>query len=363
MKQTICRKLRLFKQNTILLSHTKKIVPIYLLIYLFYIKNFIKYLRVIYTKSLVLVKIFVFTYNPQITKARIINLYKSKITLNRGLSMLVGISEAICLLFFKVCNFKLINNYRLITNTTNNVSSLDNDKNKRFNQWLAGLIDGDGCFLLSKKGYASLEIVMETRDKHCLYLIKQKFGGSIKLRSGINWLRYRLHHKKGLLDLINAVNGEIRNPNRLIQLNKICEKYNILLIQPSLLNYYNGWFSGIFDSDGSIYLNIKSSQLLISVSQKNRYILNDLENLYGGTIYVEKTSFKWLIYKKAEIINVLNYFNVCPSRSAKLNRIKAINRYLELRKFKAHLATDNTILGKAWKKFILRWNNWEKNEK
>ena len=130
--------------------------------------------------------------------------------------MLVGISEAICLLFFKVCNFKLINNYRLITNTTNNVSSLDNDKNKRFNQWLAGLIDGDGCFLLSKKGYASLEIVMETRDKHCLYLIKQKFGGSIKLRSGINWLRYRLDNKKGLLDLINAVNGEIRNINRLI---------------------------------------------------------------------------------------------------------------------------------------------------
>jgi len=43
-----------------------------------------------------------------------------------------------------------------------------------------------GCFQLSKKGYASLEIVMETRDKHCLYLIKQKFGGSVKLRSGVN---------------------------------------------------------------------------------------------------------------------------------------------------------------------------------
>jgi len=39
-----------------------------------------------------------------------------------------------------------------------------NASNKKFHQWLAGLIDGDGCFLLSKKGYASLEIVMETRD-------------------------------------------------------------------------------------------------------------------------------------------------------------------------------------------------------
>jgi hypothetical protein len=30
---------------------------------------------------------------------------------------------------------------------------------------------------LSKKGYASLEIVTQLRDKKCLYLIKQKFGG------------------------------------------------------------------------------------------------------------------------------------------------------------------------------------------
>jgi hypothetical protein len=81
---------------------------------------------------------------------------------------------------------------------------------------------------------------MDTRDKHCLFQIKQKFGGSIKLRSGVKAVRYRLHHKSGLLNLINAVNGEIRNPVRLLQLNKICEKYNIILIQPSVLNYNNG---------------------------------------------------------------------------------------------------------------------------
>jgi hypothetical protein len=51
-------------------------------------------------------------------------------------------------------------------------------KETPFNQWLAGLIDGDGSFLLSKKGYASLEIVMEVRDKHALYQIKERFGGS-----------------------------------------------------------------------------------------------------------------------------------------------------------------------------------------
>jgi hypothetical protein len=33
---------------------------------------------------------------------------------------------------------------------------------------LAGIIDGDGCFQVSKKGYASLEIVTQLRDKRIL---------------------------------------------------------------------------------------------------------------------------------------------------------------------------------------------------
>jgi hypothetical protein len=65
-------------------------------------------------------------------------------------------------------------------------SIVNSNKEKKFSEWLAGLIDGDGCFQLSKKGYASLEITMETRDKHCLYLIKQKLGGSVKLKSDVN---------------------------------------------------------------------------------------------------------------------------------------------------------------------------------
>src|SRR5437868_176839 len=58
--------------------------------------------------------IFVYSYNPQITKARIFNKYKSKITLNSGLSMLVGISEAIRLLFFNYIIFLLQRKFILV---------------------------------------------------------------------------------------------------------------------------------------------------------------------------------------------------------------------------------------------------------
>lgn len=81
---------------------------------------------------------------------------------------------------------------------------------------------------------------MDIRDEHALQIIKNIYGGSIKLRSGSNSIRYRLHHKIGLINLINDVNGHIRNSNRLVQLHKICEKYEILLKYPSELTYNNG---------------------------------------------------------------------------------------------------------------------------
>ena len=95
-------------------------------------------------------------------------------------------------------------------------------------------------FQYLKKGYCSLEIVTQLRDKKILYLIKQQFGGFVKLISGNNHLRYRLHHKKGLLNLINKINGLMRNPIRILQLGRICEIYGIELKDPKPLIYHNG---------------------------------------------------------------------------------------------------------------------------
>ena len=205
---------------------------------------------------------------------------------------------------------------------------------------------------------------MEVRDKHALFQIKQKFGGSVKLCSGDRAIRYRLHHKSGLITLINAVNGEIRNPTRILQLNKLCDIYGIVYIHPKPLDYFNGWFSGFFDSvrqgGGSIYINLKSSQMYITCSQKNRFILDPLPQLYGGKIYADKTSFKWIVYKKEEILNLLNYFHFCPSRSAKMNRLLMVKKFFELRNLKGHVAGTSAILNKPWINFLLRWDKWEK---
>ena len=93
---------------------------------------------------------------------------------------------------------------------------------------------------------------MDIRDERALQAVKNVYGGSIKLRSGVKAIRYRLHNKEGLLKLINDINGNIRNPIRFLQLNKICNHYNIKIINPLSLTKYNGWFAGKIDSDGTI---------------------------------------------------------------------------------------------------------------
>ena len=277
-----------------------------------------------------IVKILIIYDNSQVTNA---------------LSTLVGTSEAIRLL-----NIRSIHNLN------------KSDKHLRFKQWLAGLIDGDGCFSLSKKGYASLEITMDLRDERALQAVKNVYGGSIKLRSGVSALRYRLHNKKGLLNLINDVNGHIRNPIRLIQLNYICVKYDIILNYPEKLTINNGWLSGFFDADGTITLNSSNWQLSISAGQKTSEILTPLVELFGGYVYIDRGgngSFKWYVTKKEDILNLIEYFKKYPSRSAKNNRLHLVSKLYELKGMKAHIAPSESLLSKSWNIFINKWNNYE----
>jgi hypothetical protein len=81
---------------------------------------------------------------------------------------------------------------------------------------------------------------MTKEDKYVLYILKHKYGGSIKSMASSIKLRYKLHHKKGLISLVNDVNGLIRNPSRMLELNKVCLLYNIEFKEPKPLTLNNG---------------------------------------------------------------------------------------------------------------------------
>ena len=233
-------------------------------------------------------------------------------------------------------------------------------KRKNWNQWFAGLVDADGCLLISKQGYASLEITMGIKDEEALYEIKHKLGGYVKSRPGIKAFRYRLHNLKGIKNVINRINGLCRNSVRIKQLKHLCYYFNIPFKKPEILNLNSAWFAGFFDGDGTIGYSFKNNwpQLIISISNKNIEDCKPFENNFGGTIRLDKASnvYKWEIYSKKEIINFIIYIQKYPLKSVKAHRIKLVYEFLTLRQIRAYKKTSEKTY-KLWVQLEKKWTS------
>lgn len=285
--------------------------------------------------------IYIIDFNPQETKALFCVFNTCYFIINK--SMLVGSSETVRVL------------------STNQSSKEIQDL--KILQWIAGVIDGDGYFGVSKNKYCSLEIVIETRDVACLYKIKNKYGGSVKPSSSLKAVRYRLHHLEGIKTVINDINGLLLNPVRIIQFKKICSIYNIPYVVTPSLNYNSGYLSGLFDSDGSIYLNIISQQVFITISQKNRELLDTICAVYGGKVYSankDNTAFKWTVSRKSEVLNILDkYFHWNNCVSAKNKRFGIVKQFYLLSSIGATKSTFDSPLGKKIILFKERWDSYD----
>ena len=143
-------------------------------------------------------------------------------------SSLVGTSETTC----------------VTTKTMKKNGNTNNDI--AFKEWFAGMIDGDGCFLVNKKGYTSLEITVDQKDLYLLHYIQDKVGGgNIKLRSGSKSYRYRMHYKKGMMNVVNMVNGYIQHRISKSQLHRVCSVMNIPIQDTVNLTKNSHWFARI----------------------------------------------------------------------------------------------------------------------
>jgi len=239
--------------------------------------------------------------------------------------------------------------------------SVNDLENEKWNEWLAGLIDGDGSLLLSKTGYCSCEITMDLRDEHTLLQIKAKLGGSVKLRSGVKAVRYRLHHLSGIIDLVNRVNGKLRVTNRIVQLKALCENLNIPYVAPVKLNLDNSWFIGYFDAEGCISAKFDTPSITLSASNKDKENLEDFR-LLNGQVYYDKAcygSYFWSIQSESDVLNFLAYSIKSPSRSSKLKRLKLIKSFYELRSLSAHTADPSSSTHKAWLVLKEKWTKFE----
>jgi len=300
-----------------------------------------------------LVIIFTVLYNPQVTNAQsIIELIFD------NSSMLVGTSETV-----RVLSFCLINSPATATVTATATATAkqgNGNDDLKLCQWIAGVIDGDGNFYISKKGYVELSVVMEPRDIACLHKLKSRYGGSVKATSHSKAIRFRLHHKTGILSVISDVNGLIQNPVRFSQFEGVCSLYNVPIKPTVELNYSSAYLSGLFDTDGSVYYNKTSMQVFITVSQKNRYLLDLIASVYGGNVYsakANKTAYKWTISRKNEVIDLIdNYFHWNNCVSAKNKKFGLIKHFYYLSSIGALKSPIESPLGKSFVLFVKRWD-------
>ncbi len=280
-----------------------------------------------------------FLTNPQVTNAQSIIELINLILYNP--SMLVGTSETVCMLS--------------VIALTEIVG-----KDKKVLQWVAGIIDGDGNFHISKKGYVELSVVIEPRDIACLYKLKQLYGGSVKVTSHAYAVRWRLHHKAGILSVINDLNGLLYNPVRIAQLEQVCSLYDVKINSSTPLTYKNGYLSGLFDTDGSIYYNKSSNQVFITITQKERTLLDLLVSVYGGKVYSSnkgRTAFKWTVSKKGEVLALIDdYFHWYSCVSAKNKKFGLVKQFYYLSSIGALKASPDSELGKSFVQFVERWN-------
>lgn len=230
-----------------------------------------------------------------------------------------------------------------------------------FNQWLAGVIDGDGSLQVSKAGYTSCEITVALADERLLRFIQNKLGGSIKPRAGVQAIRWRLHNKPGMIDLVNRINGYIRHTSRLLQLNTVCAVLNMPVLNSDSLHNKHGWFAGFFDAEGNIgyyYKGNNQPQLTISVTNKLYLDVAPFMINFGGNIYFDKAQngyYKWSIQSEKNIATFVEYTKICQLKSIKGNRLFLIKQYYRLLKLKAHKAPEGTVLHKAWLNFNQKW--------
>jgi hypothetical protein len=120
----------------------------------------------------------------------------------------------------------------------------DEDFNTNFRSYLAGLIEGNGCFIItennSSEGAATssvsekknklispnISLAFNAKDLPLAMLIQQKLAtGHIYKIKGKNAYTYRISNLENLIKIINIINGFMRTP-KIYNLNKLIDYVN-----------------------------------------------------------------------------------------------------------------------------------------
>ena len=283
-----------------------------------------------------------------------------------------------------------------------------------WNQWFAGLVDGDGCFYINRKQEISFELTTHIVDLRLLSGIKNKFkGGSIQLRSGSKSARYRVKQKSTVKTIVHCLNGLLQNPTRLNKFQQACFLLDIVPILPIInrhtnlrdnhcfckqgkrnkgqnliIESENAYLSGLIDSDGTISISVSKTnskdsqktgllgkqmrlqnsrgfnQLYLKITCQFTEPLLFIQSSYNlGKIYTEKANknnrchvkYNWTVKSYDDFVGLYAYLKKYPLKSVKMHRMRLALHYFQHKKRGYHLKEVDSLEYKIWVKFCKSW--------
>jgi len=271
----------------------------------------------------------------------------------------------------------------------------------KFISYLTGLIEGDGTIFVPKterssKGklnYPSIQIVFHLKDLPLALLIQKKLGyGSLIRKKGLNAYVLTINDQKGILNLVNLLNGNMKTP-KINYLYKLIDWLNnknlnlnltkLPLNTDSLKN--NAWFSGIIESDGHFRIRTALAgkypkiecKFELSQRQKdhlgysNKLFLTDianflntsLKNIRENTIHPQYRLRTVNLKSNLILINYLNEFPLFGSKFLDNNNWKEILNLFNPRFKYSQENIDKVLNLKSEmndKRTIFTWNHLEK---
>ena len=173
--------------------------------------------------------------------------------------------------------------------------------NKKFLEWFIGFTEGEGSFILAKRGDLAFVVTQSTTDINSLNYIKDTlgFGRVIKQSVKQNTHRFVIQDVKNLYLICLLFNGNMVFPTRKARFLTFLSFFNEKLLKKNLVtitpldfcvkpSLEDGWISGITDGEGSFTCSILSNstgyRLRYILTQKwevNKLVLEYILNLFG----------------------------------------------------------------------------------
>lgn len=295
------------------------------------------------------------------------------------------------LFHFNIKREKILQKLMTQQNISKKMMTKQNINDEKWNQWFAGLTDGDGCFYINKKERSvSFELTTHITDIRVVTEIKNKLKtGNVKKRSNSQSVRFRTKTKSAVVSILNRLNGKLFHPVRRAQFEAACELLGVQTFPSNESEMSNAYLAGLIDSDGSFTISVSHSsqedsqlsggngkitrlinakahnQVLLKVTTKKIDYASLLRKVFGfGSIYSQKPNKKkkapnplyhWTIHSYEDFLFVYEKLRKFPLKSIKMHRLRLVPLYFKYKQLKYHLKQPGSFEAKIWAKFAKSW--------